>query len=474
MDPSVIFTALAIAFDVAVAWLLLQGVRRLALGRGHAARRAARALVQDRTNFLSLQRDALPADAVAALEGAIAAAKSAARDRATPPDVLAKATRELEDASNRAAETLPRNRFAQFSQLAETVVVVLGVVMPLRAYFFQPFKIPTGSMQPTLFGIHGEDCEKPGFFDSCKPLQVLQWAFTGRWYRDVVAHEDGSLVVSTDHLRAPGYNLFTLAGETYKVPTDVLARHEKSVLRVADPTPDNPATAKTELLRGRVFKGDRLWSGYVVSGDQVFVNRMLWYLRPPKRDEVTVFSTFRPTLALTTGAAADGRNAAARATAAAARGVSLFRIPLFGGAALEYGAAPIRGLPPWQFYIKRCVGLPGETVSIDPPRLLVNGAATTDCPGIARVEGMAPSVSGPAYTGYRNTGDRELGRIANPNTPLGKSGDALKIGDAYLPMGDNTVNSYDGRYWGPVPRRQLLGPGAFTYWPLSKRWGRIR
>ena len=145
-----------------------------------------------------------------------------------------------------------------------------------------------------------------------------------------------------------------------------------------------------------------------------------------------------------------------------------------GGEALEYGAAPIRGLPPWQFYIKRCVGLPGETVSIDPPRLLVNGAATTDCPGIARVEGMAPSVSGPAYTGYRNTGDRELGRIANPNTPLGKSGDALKIGDAYLPMGDNTVNSYDGRYWGPVPRRQLLGPGAFTYWPLSKRWGRIR
>ena len=472
MDSSVIFTVLAAAFDAAVAWLLLQGVRRLAFGRGCAARRAARSLAQDSANYLSLQRDILPADRAAALESAIDAAKAAARSRATPADELARAAQHLEDAAKRATEALPRNRFASLTPLTETIVVVLGVVMPLRAYFFQPFKIPTGSMQPTLFGIHGEDCEKPGFFDSCKPLQVLQWAFTGRWYRDVVAHEDGSLVVSTDHLRAPGYNLFTLAGETYKVPSDVLARHEKTVLRVADPTPDNPATARTELLRGRVFKGDRLWSGYVVSGDQVFVNRLLWYLRPPKRDEVTVFSTFRPTLALTSGAE-EGQNAAARARAAAANGVSLLRVPLFG-AALEYGAAPIRGLPPWQFYIKRCVGLPGETISIDPPRLLVDGAATADCPGIARVERLETSVSGPAYTGYRNTGDRELGRIANPNTLLGKPGDTLKIGDAYLPMGDNTLNSYDGRYWGPVPRRQLLGPGAFTYWPLSKRWGRIR
>ena len=40
-------------------------------------------------------------------------------------------------------------------------------------------------------------------------------------------------------------------------------------------------------------------------------------------------------------------------------------------------------------------------------------------------------------------------------------------------MGDNTLNSLDGRYWGTVPRTQMLGPGSFVYWPVSKRWGAI-
>ena len=91
-----------------------------------------------------------------------------------------------------------------------------------------------------------------------------------------------------------------------------------------------------------------------------------------------------------------------------------------------------------------------------------------------RVEAMEASPSGPAYAGYRNTGDRELGRLSNPNSMLGRAGDAVSVGDGYLPMGDNTLNSYDGRYWGPVPRRQMLGPGVFAYWPVSVRWGRVK
>ena len=53
--------------------------------------------------------------------------------------------------------------------------------------------------------------------------------------------------------------------------------------------------------------------------------------------------------------------------------------------------------------------------------------------------------------------------------------DAIALGaDEYLGMGDNTGNSYDGRYWGAVPAKKLLGPGAFVYWPFtSKRFGII-
>ncbi|MBR1835944.1 MAG: hypothetical protein IJ783_01525, partial [Kiritimatiellae bacterium] len=378
-----------------------------------------------------------------------------------PADALAPAAAAAEKAFADVEAAAGRNRFAGLYPFVETLVVVVGVVAPLRAYFFQPFKIPTGSMQPTLYGIHAEDAEFPDFFDSWTPLKVAKWAVTGRWWRDAVAHADGTMIVSTDHLRAPGYNLFTLAGETYKLPADVLVRHERQLLRVADPMPDNPQTARTELLRGSVRRGDRVWSGYVVSGDQVFVNRVLWYLRPPKRDEVVVFSTFG--LSLSAGSAA---------SAPPRQGTSRLAVQFFG-LTLAYDAAPIPGLPPWQFYIKRCVGLPRERISIDPPHVLSGGEPVRDAPGMERVAGMGPSASGPSYAGYHNTGDAELGRIANPNAPLGKKGDAIAVGDAYLPMGDNTLNSLDGRYWGTVPRTQMLGPGSFVYWPVSKRWGAI-
>ncbi|HPC58336.1 MAG TPA: S26 family signal peptidase, partial [Kiritimatiellia bacterium] len=41
----------------------------------------------------------------------------------------------------------------------------------------------------------------------------------------------------------------------------------------------------------------------------------------------------------------------------------------------------------------------------------------------------------------------------------------------FLPFGDNTTSSLDGRYFGPVSERALVGPSFFVYWPLSRRWG---
>jgi signal peptidase I len=43
----------------------------------------------------------------------------------------------------------------------------------------------------------------------------------------------------------------------------------------------------------------------------------------------------------------------------------------------------------------------------------------------------------------------------------------------YAALGDNTTNSKDTRYWGPVRQFNLLGPAVMTLWPFSSHWGNI-
>jgi signal peptidase I len=44
----------------------------------------------------------------------------------------------------------------------------------------------------------------------------------------------------------------------------------------------------------------------------------------------------------------------------------------------------------------------------------------------------------------------------------------------YFAMGDNSYNSFDSRWWGPVPEENLVGRGLFVYWPFNWHWGLIR
>ena len=44
----------------------------------------------------------------------------------------------------------------------------------------------------------------------------------------------------------------------------------------------------------------------------------------------------------------------------------------------------------------------------------------------------------------------------------------------YFACGDNSPASYDSRYWGPVPARNLCGIAGGVFWPFfSHRWGPI-
>lgn len=93
---------------------------------------------------------------------------------------------------------------------------------------------------------------------------------------------------------------------------------------------------------------------------------------------------------------------------------------------------PGRYLDPWklfrQYFVKRLIALPGETIAMEEGVVLING------------EPIDEPYLDPARTRFRRT--------MQPRT-LGE--------DEYFVMGDNRDNSNDSRRIGPLPRRMLVG-----------------
>jgi len=373
--------------------------------RRRRLRKQIETLVHHARTFLALRRDVMDPQDVAVLSAAIDAAVRVRRG-CELADLVAAA----EALDHELVRLRPPARHDAWRENFDVLVVALSVAMCFRAYLYQPFKIPTGSMQPTLYGIHS--CEKavPAWYNR-QPLTFARWLATGEAYHDVRAKASGGVQILQDS-RKPGYAEIRIAGVAHFVPVDAL-RDRRAVAFRFDASGQPRAVA-----------GDRLWAGTVTSGDFVFVNRWLWNFRHPRRGEVMVFST---------------------------KGIA--------------------GLQPGTHYIKRMCGLPNETLSIQPPFLLADGRVVADPPRmvlIAAKEKLADWA--PPYAGFNPAQSQPCSREG-----LARAGDTVTLGpSSYYAMGDNSFNSYDSRYWGSVPERNLLGPAAFVHWPFtSPRWGRI-
>jgi signal peptidase I len=103
--------------------------------------------------------------------------------------------------------------------------------------------------------------------------------------------------------------------------------------------------------------------------------------------------------------------------------------------------------------IKRVIGLPGDRLSLRNGRLLVNGKPLPER-YVRRVRGSTEQTL-PAFGG----GGIEAWSLATPySVPP----------DHYFVMGDNRTESNDSRYWGTVPRDNIIGRAFFVYWPLDR------
>ncbi len=328
----------------------------------------------------------------------------------------------------------------------DTLVVAISVAMAFRAYFYEPFNIPTGSMQPTLYGNHSEACEEPGVWQTT-PLKWLNWLVSGRDYKEFVAPFDG--VVGYGE-RNDGRCTLYVQGATGQRSAPVTVPTDLALLQVRPPDVTDPenwgfypvqgricAVRRTadglsapDVKELRVKKGDVIWRGYDTTGDFIFVNRWKWNFRAPARGDVMVFST--------TGVGAIGPNEAYRARPYAGADGKAYK--------LQQGT----------HYIKRLTALPNETVEIVKPDVLIDGVA---------VEPIKP------MEGKRG----EKTPLPNAGGPNGMKGPVKLGADEYFACGDNSDNSLDSRYWGPVPERNLKGTGAIVFWPIiNPRWGSIK
>lgn len=111
-------------------------------------------------------------------------------------------------------------------------------------------------------------------------------------------------------------------------------------------------------------------------------------------------------------------------------------------------------------YVKRIVGVPGDTIRIDPPYLLVNGQRLLDPPIFQKI---AQCVEG--FNGFRlaPASAKAHGLLTSPS-------DSLTLGpDEYLVLGDNSKSSLDGRYFGPIKRKAIVGRAFYIYAPAARK-----
>lgn len=122
-------------------------------------------------------------------------------------------------------------------------------------------------------------------------------------------------------------------------------------------------------------------------GDKIIVNKLLYRFSSPKRGDIMVF---------------------------------------------KYPVNPERD------FIKRVIGLPGETIEIKNSKVYIDGK-------ILEQPFLPP--------------DLKYNRNLAPT----------KIGEnQYFMLGDNRNNSEDSRFWGSLPEKNIVGKAMFVYWPYNR------
>ncbi|MCK4816638.1 signal peptidase I [bacterium] len=156
-----------------------------------------------------------------------------------------------------------------------------------------------------------------------------------------------------------------------------------------------------------LFAGDYLFVNKFIYGTKVpFTNKKILVFRKPKRGDIIVF---------------------------------------------KYPVDPKRN------FIKRCIGLPGDTIEIRNKKVYINGEVLKEGYVVFKDQELYPNVD---YLPKEYSQRDNFGPVVVPD-------------NACFMMGDNRDSSYDSRFWGFLPDKNIKGKALIVYFP-PKRMGLIK
>ncbi len=401
--------------------------------------RLAAELCHNAKKLLNHQRDLLTDESIKDLQEAIEHLRQVMNQDYSRKN-LDKATLKLQEVGS--YRLIPYKNPA-FRENVEVGLFAVAIAMGIRTFFFQPMGIPTGSMQPTLYGITESNLTKEdravvgmkGFFYSCLTgISHHQLIANGNWRLDDIEPAHKSFIL----FNRQNFKFKDLdTGETIiRTITPPMNSSGQSYFGL------NRISSKNILTKNFKYKpGDYVVNFRRESGDHLLVNRFVYNFRKPKRGEIIVFET--------------------------------------KGSKIEAQD---------QFYIKRLVGLPNETIQINDKRhVVVDGYELTasnhpfEFIYSFNLLGEQKYAQKSHYSGHVNKKKYEEA-VHYHNYPDFRTINNYSDGDvkhiippnSYFALGDNTMSSSDARSWGHLPGKNIFGTPSFIYWPFFGQPTRIR
>jgi len=341
-------------------------------------------------------------------------------------------------------------------EYVEFFLVAAIVILGLRAYFVQPFKIPTNSMWPSYYGMTSE-VHSPGAEPGIAARAGRLVAF-GAWNYTVKAPADGEIYLPFEEnsglftVTKPGRSMLILAAMKreyyFRVGTqdvsvtlpaefnfwDVIERRfEITPEKIMRQARGNAAAIQTSTISvpgqgkphrvvwipiGRTARtGEAILSFDILTGDMLFVDRLTYNFVKPRIGQGFVFRTDNIKHREMESPAGSGRQRK-------------------------------------EYYIKRLVGGPGDVLEVKAPAVWRNGAPIAGSDAFAANNTQAGDYRGYSSGGYLSRGLQY--QVPNHH---------------YFAMGDNSGNSADSRVWGSIPEKDVVGKPLFIYYPFTRRWG---